>query len=96
MKKSVGRPRKANKVKKEQISINLPRVLIDKLNNHLSYSQSRSRYVESAIRTVLESKYDRSLIPSEHLAGMLYAREIIDEELFRLLMKRVEETASKQ
>ena len=96
MKKSVGRPRKANKVKKEQISINLPRVLIDKLNNQLSYSQSRSRYVESAIRTVLDQEYDRSLIPSEHLIAMLHQRKIIDYEMVTLLLKRVEETATQQ
>jgi len=96
MKKSVGRPRKANKVKKEQISINLPRVLIDKLNDRLSYSQSRSRYVESAIRTVLEKEYDPSLIPTEQLLGMLHYRKIIDTELLTLLLKRVEETATKQ
>ena len=48
--KKVGRPRKPTAEKKEIISVNLTKSLIEKLNHDLSWSQSRSEWIEKAIK----------------------------------------------
>jgi len=52
--KKVGRPRKTAAEKKEIISVNLTASLIQKLNHDLSWSQSRSEWIERAIKAKLE------------------------------------------
>jgi len=52
--KKVGRPRKPKSAKKEIISVNLPSILVEKLNHDLSWSQSRSEWIERAIKAKLE------------------------------------------
>lgn len=49
--KKIGRPRKAER--KENISVNLPKHIIDKVNDKLSWRASRSEWIESAIRAKL-------------------------------------------
>jgi len=56
MKRSVGRPRKKGP-KKEQISITLPKQLINEINDELSYTTSRSKWIKQAI----EIKLDRQI-----------------------------------
>ena len=51
--KKVGRPRKPKSEKKEIISVNLPSHLVEKLNHDLSWSQSRSEWIERAIKEKL-------------------------------------------
>ncbi|GAI77818.1 unnamed protein product, partial [marine sediment metagenome] len=51
--KKVGRPRKPSTEKKEIISVNLTASLIQKLNHDLSWSQSRSEWIERAIKEKL-------------------------------------------
>lgn len=51
--KKVGRPRKPKGEKKEIISVNLTASLIEKLNHDLSWSQSRSEWIERAIKEKL-------------------------------------------
>lgn len=51
--KKVGRPRKPSAEKKEIISVNLTASLIEKLNDDLSWSQSRSEWIERAIKEKL-------------------------------------------
>lgn len=51
--KKVGRPRKPSSDKKEIISVNLTASLIQKLNHDLSWSQSRSEWIERAIKEKL-------------------------------------------
>ena len=51
--KKVGRPRKPKSEKKEIISVNLPSSLVEKLNHDLSWSQSRSEWIEKAIKEKL-------------------------------------------
>ena len=48
--KKVGRPRKPSAEKKEIISVNLTASLIQQLNHDLSWSQSRSEWIEKAIK----------------------------------------------
>lgn len=52
--KKVGRPRKPKSEKKEIISVNLPARLVEKLNHNLSWSNSRSEWIERAILAKLE------------------------------------------
>jgi len=49
----VGRPRKPQSEKKEIISVNLTSALVEKLNHDLSWSQSRSEWIERAIKEKL-------------------------------------------
>ena len=52
--KKIGRPRKA--ARKEQISVNLPKHIIDEINDSISWNQSRSVWIETAIVNRLRSK----------------------------------------
>ena len=49
--KKIGRPRKSET--KQNISVNLPSHLVDKINDKLSWQSSRSAWIESAIRSKL-------------------------------------------
>lgn len=51
--KKIGRPRKASR--KEQISVNLPKHIIDEINDSISWQQSRSIWIETAITNRLRS-----------------------------------------
>ena len=49
--KKIGRPRKSER--KENISVNLPKHIVDKVNDKLSWKSSRSEWIEGAIRDKL-------------------------------------------
>ena len=51
--KKIGRPRKANR--KEQISVNLPKHIINEINDSISWKQSRSVWIDTAITNRLRS-----------------------------------------
>ena len=51
--KKIGRPRKASR--KEQISVNLPKHIIAEINDSISWNQSRSVWIETAITNRLRS-----------------------------------------
>ena len=51
--KKIGRPRKA--ARKEQISVNLPKHIIDEINDSISWQQSRSVWIETAITNRLRA-----------------------------------------
>jgi len=51
--KKIGRPRKA--ARKEQISVNLPKHLINEINDQIAWNQSRSIWIETAITNRLRS-----------------------------------------
>jgi len=59
-----------------------------RLNNELSYTQSRSLWVQGAIKTKLDGDYDYSSIPTKNLLGMLHYREIISYELLQTLLEK--------
>ena len=52
--KKIGRPRKS--VTKQNISVNLPKHLIAQINDALSWQQSRSIWIEDAIKDKLNRK----------------------------------------
>jgi len=55
--KKIGRPRKAQALRKENISVNLPLTLVSEIESKLSYKMSRSQWVENAIRDKLSGAY---------------------------------------
>ncbi|GAH66784.1 unnamed protein product [marine sediment metagenome] len=52
--KKLGRPRKAHADRKENISVNLPKSLVSRIESKLSYNGSRSAWVQKAIESRLE------------------------------------------
>ena len=52
--KKVGRPRKSER--KENISVNLPKHIVDRINDKLSWKSSRSEWIEGAIKDKLGDK----------------------------------------
>lgn len=49
--KKIGRPRKSER--KENISVNLPKHVVDRINDQLSWKSSRSEWIEGAIKNKL-------------------------------------------
>lgn len=78
------------------LSIAVPQSLKTRLDQELSYKQSRSKWVCHAITEKLEQDFDYSSISDMQLLGMLYSRGIIDLPIFTTLKMQVEETASEQ
>jgi len=73
------------------LSIAVPQSLKTRLDQELSYSQSRSKWVCHAIKEKLNQEFDYTSIPTRQLLGMLHARNIITTELVTSLMMRVAE-----
>lgn len=98
MKRPVGRPRKAQAVRRQQISVHLPQRMVSELDNRLSWNQSRSKFIEAAIKEKLDGDgdFDYSSIPSKNLLGMLLNRDIINLDLLTSLKMRVEEIEGQQ
>ena len=59
------------------IQITLPRSILNRLDNHLSYSQSRSAYIASAVKAKLDENEAFSIkdIPTSRLRMELYHRD---------------------
>lgn len=73
------------------LSIAVPQSLKTRLDQELSYKQSRSRWVCHAIKEKLNQEFEPDSIPTSNLLGMLHYRNIITTELLTSLMMRVEE-----
>ena len=73
------------------LSIAVPQSLKTRLDQELSYKQSRSRWVCHAIKEKLNQEFDYTSIPTNQLLGMLHARNVITTELLTSLMMRVAE-----
>jgi len=73
------------------LSIAVPNSLKLRLDQELSYKQSRSRWVCHAINEKLNQEFDVSSIPTQQLLGMLHYRNVIDTNLLTSLRMRVEE-----
>ena len=92
--KKVGRPRKS--VRKENISVNLPKHLVDQVNDQLGWSSSRSKWIESAINEKLTNQFDWDYVDSKRLLAILLNRNVIDYDRFTLLCRQAEEIEAKQ
>jgi len=73
------------------LSIAVPQSLKTRLDQELSYTQSRSKWVCHAIREKLDFDFDYASIQTGQLINMLHTRNIIDYELVTLLRTRVAE-----
>jgi hypothetical protein len=78
------------------LSIAVPNSLKLRLDQELSYKQSRSKWVCHAIKEKLNQEFDYDSISDMQLIGMLHARNIIDDDLVTLLRMRVVEIAKLQ
>ena len=84
------------------VSISVPRSLHTRLNELLSYKQSRSAWICGAMLAKFKSFDVLQQIQSKELVHELYGREIIDYAELRLYlnriksMKQVEETVEEQ
>ena len=96
MKRPVGRPRKAQATRRQQISVHLPQSMVAELDNQISWHQSRSKFIESAIKLKMYGDQDYGSIPTKNLLAMLFNRDIINLDLFTSLMKQAAETEEQQ
>jgi len=71
-----------------------------RLENHISYTSSRSKWVKNAILAKLDAHDNESQIiaelESKRLLVILLNRKVIDYALFTTLVKQVGETATTQ
>jgi metal-responsive CopG/Arc/MetJ family transcriptional regulator len=79
--------RAANPTRK--ISITIPGNLFNELERTLSYSQSRSRFISSAIAEKLDGTSSQSILESttRQLMAAITARDDVDETLKHLLLQ---------
>lgn len=83
--KKIGRPRKAHR--KENISVNLPKHIIDQINDKLSWKSSRSEWIESAIRAKLgDNGLSLGEAPTKVIySSLIYGREDVSDFIKRAL-----------
>ena len=79
----VGRPRKAEALQKQNISVNIRKTLLSRLNNQLSYNSSRSVWIENAIEAKLNSSSGQTVIdsPTINLLVAVCKRDDIDSNV---------------
>lgn len=63
------------------ISITMPQVLLDKLDDRLSLDQSRSAWISGAVRMRLEGSSDISELRTKQLLAAIHARDDINGEM---------------
>ncbi len=73
------------------LSIAVPQSLKTRLDQELSYKQSRSRWVCHAIKEKLNQKFDYDSLTTRFLIRELQMRNIISTDLLTSLMMRVGE-----
>ncbi|GAG88225.1 unnamed protein product, partial [marine sediment metagenome] len=64
--------------------------LLQRLDSELGYQQSRSKWVQGAIKAKLDHDLDWGSVSSIRLIVMLRNRDIIDDATFRVLKQVVE------
>lgn len=103
--KKIGRPRKAQALRKENISVNLPLSLVSEVESQLSYGSSRSSWIELAIRDKLNAPFTVAECSTIQLMSALSQRldfqeadSFAHEYLKKMIksMMQVEETVEEQ
>ncbi len=94
--KKLGRPRKAHALRKENISVNLPKTLVSTLESKLSYHGSRSKWIQTAIESRLEQQKTLNNFDSHELIIELFVRGILQNDELIRLKKLAEETEAEQ
>ena len=87
--KKPGRPRIAHALRKENISVNLPKTLVSEIESQLSYSSSRSTWIQLAIEEKLGEKHTVSESTSIQLMAALVARNEITEFAQKVLRSKI-------
>ena len=92
--------------KHEPMTISLPGSMVKRLDQELSYKQSRSKWVQAAIKAKLDASesnlYRIDDLSSLRLAAILLNRQVISPGMFETLQKEItamtqtEETAREQ
>jgi len=85
--KKTGRPRKAER--KENISVNLPKALVDEINNQLSYFSSRSGWIQLAIEEKLGEAFTVSESTTIQLLLALSHREDITDFCLKVITSEI-------
>ena len=89
----MSRRRSANPTK--AISVTLPQNLLHELDNRLSYSQSRSRFISNAVEEKLQKYDSQSLLTIDasvrQLMTTLVARDETEDVLKKLLLQILSE-----
>jgi len=78
------------------LSIAVPQSLKTRLDQELSYHQSRSKWVCHAIKEKLNQEFDYDSLTTRFLIRELQMRNIISNELLTSLMMRVAEIEAAQ
>jgi len=84
----MGRKRSTNK--HIPMSLSIPYDLMIRLDKELSYKQSRSKWVQGAIKAKLTQQIDMTQITNKQLLVILRNRNIINDETFRVMLQSVE------
>lgn len=90
----IGRPRKAEALQKQNISVNIRKTLLSRLNNELSYNSSRSVWIENAIEAKLDAHENEYQIinelSSKRLITILLNRQVISLGMWETLVKVID------
>jgi metal-responsive CopG/Arc/MetJ family transcriptional regulator len=84
----LGRKRSTNK--HIPMSLSIPYSLVIRLDKELSFKQSRSNWVQGAIKAKLDQTIDFEAITSKQLLVMLANRNVITPETLRVMLQSVE------
>ena len=87
----MSRPRSTDK--HQPLTISVPGSLMTRLDQELSYKQSRSKWVQQAIRAKLDAHDDAhqviASISDKRLLGLLFNRGVIDYAMFEALKEKI-------
>ena len=82
--------RRRVKEKHIPMSLSMPYRLIQRVETVLGYKQSRSKWVQGAIKAKLDMDIDWDAIETKRLVLILVNRGIIDETTARVMLQSVE------
>ena len=88
--------------KHQPLTISVPGSMMSRLDQELSYKQSRSKWVQQAIKAKLDAHEDESQVISSisnlRLLTIMFNRHIINWEMYEAIKARLltEETAAEQ
>lgn len=83
----MGRRRSTNK--HIPMSLSIPYTLIQRLDKELQYKQSRSKWVQGAIKAKLTQEIDWTKITDKQLLVILRNRDLISDETFTIMLQSV-------
>ena len=82
--------------KHQPLTISIPGSMMTRLDQELSYKQSRSKWVQDAIKAKLDASegglYRIEDLSSTRLAGILFNRQIISLGMFQTIEKVIKAT----